>query len=425
MKKLLFAVVVAALCSTLQVFAQSPLAQAGKIWYDEGFLYVNIVNEGVMVINNYDPTKPRKVGFIEIPGNVDIAVRGTVLYANSHQDLVAIDIQNLDRLRELTRIKDVFRHRPRANTWDANTIAWRNGQELNGLINNWFNVRNMGNVGSIGNNQRIGNFGGLMGGTTFGMGTNVLVANATPTATRPAAKPASTGGKGGSMACFTLKGNYLYAIDARDLLVFDIAKPQTPQLASDKISVSADIETIFSDGADRLFIGSQTGMYIFNASNPVRPYLEGQYRHTRSCDPVVVEGSYAYVTLRDGTDCGGRVNQLDVIDISNPARPQKVKTYPLTNPHGLGIDNGTLFVCDGRDGLKVYDAADPHRLKQTAHFNNINTYDVIPDSQRKILMMVGGNKITQYDYKNPQRLEQLSQIDVSTTTDIQANATTR
>ncbi|PJF33372.1 MAG: hypothetical protein CUN57_02355, partial [Phototrophicales bacterium] len=138
-----------------------------------------------------------------------------------------------------------------------------------------------------------------------------------------------------------------------------------------------------------------------NISMPAQPEREGVYRHTRSCDPVVVEGNYAYVTLRDGTDCRGGVNQLDVVDVSDPSRPRKVKTYPMTNPHGLGIDEGTLFICDGRDGLKVFDANDPMRIEQTGRFRNIQAYDVIPIKARKHLVMVGSNKIFQYDYKSP------------------------
>jgi hypothetical protein len=428
---LLLAVVLAA-----NAFAQSQLAQAGKIWYDEGFLYVNIVNEGVLVINNYDPSAPRKVGFIAIPGSVDMAVRGSVMYANSNQDLVAIDIKDLKNVKELSRVPGVFTHRPRANSWDANTIAWRNGADLTNLINNWFSTPLANGIG--GNNRRnnngrntpwwavAGNNGlsnGINGGAANG---NPLVTSATPNNTRPNTKPSSVGGKGGSMACFTLLDNNLYAIDSKDLLVFSTNDLANPKLVGSKIPVNTDIETIFAYN-DRLFIGSQTGMYIYNATDRNNPVREGHYRHTRSCDPVVVEGNYAFVTLRDGTDCGGNVNQLDVIDISTPSRPVKVKTYPMTNPHGLGIDNGTLFVCDGRDGLKVYDAADVRSIdrNQLAHFRNINTYDVIPDDRRKILMMVGSNRITQYDYKDPRKVNLLSEIDLSSTKDVQpATATT-
>ncbi|MCU0451175.1 MAG: hypothetical protein MUC97_15270 [Bernardetiaceae bacterium] len=407
--------------------AQTDLAQAGKIWYDEGFLYVNILNEGVMVINNYDPTAPRKVGFISIPGNVDMAVRGTTLYANSHQDLVAIDIRDLKNVKEIARVPAVFTHRPRQNSWDANTIAFRNGQDLVNMINQMFNpiAARPNNNGR--NNNNANRPWWMVGGSGINQGINGngLAMSATPNATKPASNPGSVGGKGGSMACFTLMDNFLYAIDSRDLLVFDIKEAAKLQLLGNKIPVNTDIETIFGYN-DRLFIGSQTGMYIYNATNRQAPQREGHYRHTRSCDPVVVEGDYAYVTLRDGSDCGGNVNQLDVIDISNPSNPRKIQTYPMTNPHGLGIDNGTLFVCDGRDGLKVFDATDVRAINrnQIAHFRDINTYDVIPDNLRKVLMLVGSNRITQYDYKDPRAIAKLSEIDLRRTDDV-ATATNR
>ncbi len=391
------------------IFAQSSLSQAGKIWYDDGFLYVNIINEGVLVINNFDPKAPRKVGFIQIPGNVDMAIRGNIMYANAHQDLVALDISDLNAIKETRRIPAVFTHRPRPSAWDNNnTIAWRTGNDLQSIIRNAFSFSGFGLMGST--------IGGMMG-TTFGMSSNPLMMSAAPTAKAPANRPAG-GGKGGSMACFVLMDNFLYAIDSRNLLVFSIKNTAAPELLGQKIPVNSDIETLFGY-ENRLFVGSQTGMYIFNATERTRPQLEGTYRHVRSCDPVVVEGNFAYVTLRNGTDCGGNVNQLDVIDISNPSRPQKVRTYAMTNPHGLGIDNGLLFVCDGRDGLKAFDASNPRSLQQVAHFRNIQTYDVIPDTDRKILMMVGGNKITQYDYHDPFKLSELSVLDLSSITDIE------
>jgi hypothetical protein len=402
-------IILAAFIHPLTTLSQSSLSQTGKIWYDDGFLYVNIINEGVMVINNFDPKAPKKVGFIQIPGNVDIAVRGNTMYANSHQDLVALDISDLNAIKEMRRIPAIFTHRPRPGAWDANTIAWRTGNDLQNIIRSAFGGFNlMGIPNSSGF--------GLMG-NTFGVSSNPLLMTAAPTAKAPANRP-SGGGKGGSMACFVLMDDYLYAIDSRDLLVFSIKNPVAPELIGQKIPVNSDIETLFGY-ENRLFVGSQSGMYIFNATERGRPQLEGTYRHIRSCDPVVVEGQYAYVTLRNGSDCGGNVNQLDVIDISNPSRPQKVRTYPMTNPHGLGIDNGLLFICDGRDGLKAFDASNPRNIKQVAHFSNIQTYDVIPDNHRKILIMVGGNKITQYDYRDPFKLTELSVLDLSSTTDIQ------
>jgi hypothetical protein len=392
-------------------FAQNLLGQAGKIWYDQGFLYVNVVNEGVVVINNYNPKSPRKVGFIQIPGNVDIAVKGTIMYANNNNDLIAIDISDLKKVKELARIPNVFTRRSGGSQWSTNgnqqAIAWRTGADMFSFIPTMFGGNNSSTGRALNN---LFNFGNRNNSMVTGIGgSNPLVMSIN----QPTTTTTNSTGKGGSMACFTIVGNYLYTVDAMSLQLFDISEERSPRQTGQKVNVGTDIETIFSY-SNSLFIGSQSGMYIYDIADATNPRRVGQYQHTRSCDPVVVEGNYAYVTLRDGTDCAGGVNQLDVIDINNPSFPRKLKTYRMTNPHGLGIDNGLLFICDGRDGLKVYDAKDPNAIdrNQIAHFSNMSTYDVIPDSNRKILMMVGNNKITQYDYKNPKDLVELSEIDV-------------
>ncbi len=361
-------------------------AQIGKIWYTDAYLYVNIPGNGVVVLNNLDPQNPQKIGYIDIAGNIDLAVRGNYLYANSHQDLLVIDVSDVEKPKEIHRISNVFSH---------HNIGFGNMPSI---------VWNPGNS-SIGAMLRRPQVRANLSSNTFGTGTNnPLISSFGATSSAPAPSSVS---KGGSMACFTLQGDYMYAIDASSLIVFDLSDPTKPTQKGDKINVGNDIETLFAYG-ERLYIGAQTGMSIYSIINPAAPRAEGRYRHTRSCDPVVVDGNYAYVTLRSGTDCGGAVNQLDVIDVSNPKNPRKVKSYNMTEPYGLGIDAGTLFVCDGRSGLKVYDATNPLNLQITAHFRDIQTYDVIPVSHRKLLIMAGENKIRQYSYQNQQQPQLLS-----------------
>jgi hypothetical protein len=127
---------------------------------------------------------------------------------------------------------------------------------------------------------------------------------------------------------------------------------------------------------------------------------------------VVVEGDYAYVTLRTGTRCFGNVNRLDIIDISNLSSPKEVKTYDMTNPHGLGIDNDILFLCDGEAGLKIYNAADKMKLHENllARYPDNRAFDVIPLDG--VLMMVGDSGIYQYDYKVLTDIKLLSKIKI-------------
>jgi hypothetical protein len=130
--------------------------------------------------------------------------------------------------------------------------------------------------------------------------------------------------------------------------------------------------------------------------------------HVVGCDPVVVQGDYAYVTIRGGNACGQDLSLLDVVDISNPAQPRLMASYRMHSPYGLGIDGDVLFVCD--EGLKVFDAADPLKIKekQLAHFTGIGGFDVIPYGN--ILLVIGDDGLYQYDYSNIYDIKQISAL---------------
>jgi hypothetical protein len=170
-----------------------------------------------------------------------------------------------------------------------------------------------------------------------------------------------TTGKGGSMARFAVNGNQLYTVEDTQLKVFDISNPSAPNHIN-TVNLGFGIETIFPYNGN-LFIGTQTGMQIVSIQNPVQPSFLSNYTHLRTCDPVVVQGNTAYVTLRSGTSCGTfNLNVLEVIDITNLRAPEIKATYQLKNPYGLGVDGNKLFVCDGTDGLKVYQIVSPTQL---------------------------------------------------------------
>jgi hypothetical protein len=206
-------------------------------------------------------------------------------------------------------------------------------------------------------------------------------------------------GKGGSMARFAIAGDYLYTIAGENLGLFDISDAARPQVAK-SILLGANVETIFPY-QDKLFFGTTTGMLIYDNARPLTPQYISRFDHITSCDPVVVEGTYAYVTLRSGMRCNRGANRLDIVDLTDIAAPKLVVSYDMYNPHGLGIDNGTLFVCDGDAGLKVYDASDPKSLTVKATYRSINAYDVIPD--QNLLIMTGESGIYQYDYTDSVR----------------------
>ena len=72
------------------------LSNPGKIYIKDNLLLINEVLKGVHVFDNADPTSPNKIGFISIPGNLDVAMKGNMLYADYQNGLVTIDISDIN-----------------------------------------------------------------------------------------------------------------------------------------------------------------------------------------------------------------------------------------------------------------------------------------------------------------------------------------
>jgi hypothetical protein len=117
------------------------------------------------------------------------------------------------------------------------------------------------------------------------------------------------------------------------------------------------------------------------------------------------------VTLRSGTACQGFNNQLEVLHLNNITNPSLLKVYSLTNPHGLSKDGNMLFICDGADGLKIYNATNVLDLKLVKQISGMETYDVI--AYNSIALVVARDGLYQYDYSNPSDIRLLSKISLS------------
>ncbi len=376
----------------------SDLKDVGKVYYKDQFIYVNEINKGIHVIDNHNPSSPQNVAFINIPGNIDMAVKGNILYADSYIDLVAIDITNPTSVTEASRVIDVFPTRVYVNGYM--------GDATQGVITDWIERDTV--VTQDCNTYKGGSFysGETIGGGLYFSDTYSALSSSSTSTSITTSSPGT--GIAGSMARFCIYQNYLYTLDQWNMKLFDITNGSNP-IAGNTINMSWNIETIFPY-QDKLFIGSTNGVFIFDNSNPASPTQISQFVHATSCDPVIVSGNYAYSTLRSGTSCNGFTNQLDVIDISNISSPVLKVSYQMTNPHGLGIDGTTLFICDNTAGLKVYDASNPLSivLKQTV--TGMIPYDVIPLNND--LITVAEDGLYQYDYTDPNNLQLLSKVTI-------------
>lgn len=369
------------------------LVSPGKIYMLGDFLFINERGEGIHIIDNSIPSKPMKLKFINIPGNFDMAAKGGFLYADNYIDLLAIDIRDLNNILLAKRVENVFpMYNNQFGFWADDGMVITGWEEKQTVAVNQDCDNNAGGIWLF--NDMIA----LRNG--FDMAPSAAAQSV----------PNSPIGIGGSMTRFAIYTDLLYTIDDYQMTVFNIDNLYDP-LPGNVIDMGWGIETIFPY-KDKLFIGAQNGMHIYDNATPTEPVYISSFLHVTTCDPVVVNDQYAYVTLRSGNACNGFTNQLDVINIENLNNPYLVKSYSMQNPHGLGLDGQTLFITEGEFGLKVFDATDPSTIDANLikQFQDIHGYDVIPNNG--VLMMIGDDGLYQYDYRDIENIELLSVIPV-------------
>lgn len=355
----------------------------GKMFLFGNYIFLNELNKGIHIIDNTNPSLPVNKYFINIPGNVDLAVTGNTLYADLYIDMVALDISDPSSVKVTKIIDNVFPFR----RYSGNFVP--DGTKV---ITEWIE-RDTTLTTDYKWERR-----------TDRIYYSYLSADVTA---QSSAMAKATIGISGSMARFALLNDYLYTVTDAALNVFKITQPQNP-VFSNKVNLGGwGIETIYPF-KNNLFIGSQTGMMIYAATNPQQPTSLGSFTHARACDPVIADDKYAYVTLRTGSTCGGSTNSLDVVNIQNLSATSLVKSYQLTNPQGLSKDGNTLIVCDGKAGLKVFDASNVSALQLLQSITGIETYDVI--AYNGIAIVVAKDGLYQYDYTNRSNLKLLSSI---------------
>jgi hypothetical protein len=92
-------------------------------------------------------------------------------------------------------------------------------------------------------------------------------------------------------------------------------------------------------------------------------------------------------------------------------QPVRLKIYNMTNPHGLAKDGKHLFVCDGRDGVKLYSTADVNKLKIVDHINGLDAFDVI--AQNRLAIVIAKDGLYQFDYSIPNNLRLVSKLSIA------------
>ena len=357
--------------NSVDIITPQPIKQSGKIYAYKDYIFVNDVNKGVHIIDNSNPKSPKAIKYLVIPGNEDISVKNDFLYADSATDLVVFDLSNINDIKLIERLEDVFERYDYNLPLEAEAADWTEFNYETDIVVGW----------TLKEERREKVDENVLIDVVFDGRPMVF-------------ESANTVGTGGSLARFQIVDKYLYTVGSYSMAIFDIEDLANPNLTGTQYS-GWNIETMFAaDGY--LYLGSTNGMYIYDLKNPSTPEYVSEFVHWEGCDPVVVDGDYAYLTLRGGNLCGQLESVLEVIDIKDKANPTLEKRYTLENPYGLGVKGDMLYVCDGSAGLKLFKRNTPVDLTMIRNLKNIQATDVIP--LEKSLIMIGDNTLYQYEY---------------------------
>ncbi len=228
--------------------AAQPLQNTGKIYVYGNYIFLNELNKGIHIIDNSNPSSPKNLSFINIPNNVDLAVKGNYLYADSYSDIAVFDISNLAKVTAIKFMNNVIKER-NVYWYGSNTGA------------DFINVL-------VGYSERDTVVDCATYRNWYGCAT-CLYQTAGGSVFYASAPSASQTGVSGSMARFTTLNDYLYAVSDSKLYSINISNPSDPQQVNAK-NLWGGIETIYPF-QNKLFIGSGNGMFIYDLSNPADP----------------------------------------------------------------------------------------------------------------------------------------------------------
>lgn len=84
------------------------ITNAGKIYIRNNFFYQLDNGKGVLIIDISDKSAPTPHAYIQVVGAQEISIKNNNLFVNSLNDLVIIDIENIEQVKEIGRVVDAF-----------------------------------------------------------------------------------------------------------------------------------------------------------------------------------------------------------------------------------------------------------------------------------------------------------------------------
>ncbi len=89
---------------TIKMISSQPVQRPGKIYRYGNYLLINELNKGIHVFDNSNPSSPVAVGYLQMLGNSDMAIKDGKLYADHIGSLVALALNDFGVVEEKGRL---------------------------------------------------------------------------------------------------------------------------------------------------------------------------------------------------------------------------------------------------------------------------------------------------------------------------------
>ncbi|MFK8056475.1 MAG: LVIVD repeat-containing protein [Saprospiraceae bacterium] len=378
----------------IEIVPAMDLCLGGGIYAYGDFIFMNRLNEGYHILDNSNPEAPQNVAFLKVPGATQMSFVDGKLVSNCYADLVTLELDGILSARLLSSTPNFL--------LDENTLPVDDGLVVVGYEDQSVEFTQSCDGSIVGQWQDdavfiSGEIRNNSGG--FGFGT-------------PSVNTA------GSMSRMAFNGNLLYVIGTSRLSTYSLQNNLL--VNTNNQQQSWGMETVVVRG-NFLYIGSQSGMHIYNLNDAQQPAYLSTFVHFTGCDPVSVVGNIAVVTVRDGRSCGSESgNVMFILDISDKSNPTELTRVNMNNPRGVALYNGYIYLCDGDAGLKVYDleggpvTSVDQRQRQVFNDDSMTDVAVLPYPAGDILLTVGDDHLSQFSISTTGALAITSRVAANT-----------
>jgi len=239
----------------LSIHEGETLEKPGKIYFKDQYMYINEYQKGIHIVDISNLESPSAKAFIEIPGNVDMAIRNDVMYADSYTDLLLIDISNPLQPQEIKRIEELFEYviPPYDEQYPLDEIDQEKGvitsyevkEITREVYHNPYPWPMFMEYDMLSSDSRGFQSPGSGGGNSYGVG--------------------------GSMARFITYDDYLYALESTAKLK-SINITDNEAVLEYEQYLWGNVETIFI-ADEHMYVGTSNGMHILGLQQPSIPNL--------------------------------------------------------------------------------------------------------------------------------------------------------